>query len=491
MANITDEMKTSADYAIKWAKDRFGQELDYSEESIVKLNKILERIYWGFSNQTQDEGKKGLIFNTAVIWGSYLGEYMCKKWGGRWISIGSEQLVSIQNFQFSPIRFVYQKISSHPEYNLNDYLSELKFKTHMPVASQQPAQHPNATFSQPKVDDDPFKSKVVRLLSVYKTEPSPQPSEVISPPSQHPSVTLSQPSHPPSETINQPKMEDNLFDSKINKSTSVFNSQPSEVYSQPKKDISSKQTIKTTPIDKRLLFILLGIAGILLVAFVGIIGNKIIKGGGISMFGLIQSTSSNINISIEKTLITATSYSTNTQYPTITPLPTSTSIPTYTPHPTQTVHFTYTQTSTLKPTETQTPFPTLTQRRIPSSTSVPNTPINTAIPPTIPPPTSTVSPPTATQPPPVVIVSCEVNPNTVPININVPISFIVHFSSPGYGFDTVIDSPYPGQSGCSGSDNGSGIASCDGSSGEIPSGTTATVTLRSSVGDCSVSYNSQ
>lgn len=484
MADITNEMKTSANYAIKWAKDRFGQELDYSEESIGKLNKILERIYWGFSNHTQDEGRKGLVFNTAVIWGSYLGEYMCKMWGGKWISIGSEQLVSIQNFQLSPISFVYQKISSHPEYNLNDYLYELKIKTHMPVVIQKPAQHPVATVNQPKVDDDLFKSRVIKLLTIYNTEPSPQPSEIISQQSQRPSATISQPAHPTSETISHPKINDDLFESKINKSSSVVHSQPSIISSPPKEDITSKHTIKTTPIDKRLLFTFVGISGILLVAFIGIILYKIIKVGGISTAGVIPSTSENSNIPIEKTLVTATPYSTNTQYRTVTPMPTYTSIPTNTPHPTRTAHFTDTLTATSTPTESQTPFPTRTRTRVPSPTSVPNTPVDTPIPPTIP-------PPTATQQPPVVILSCEVNPSTVPININVPISFIVHFSSPGYGFDTVFDSSYPGQSGCSGSDNGSGIASCDGSSGEIPAGTTASVTLRSSVGDCSISYSSQ
>ncbi len=33
MIDINDEMKTAADTAIKSAKERFGQELDYSEEA--------------------------------------------------------------------------------------------------------------------------------------------------------------------------------------------------------------------------------------------------------------------------------------------------------------------------------------------------------------------------------------------------------------------------------------------------------------------------
>lgn len=67
MSNINDEMKTTAEYAIKAANQRFKQELDYSDQSIAKLDQILERIYWGFSNHPKDEGEGGVIYNTAII----------------------------------------------------------------------------------------------------------------------------------------------------------------------------------------------------------------------------------------------------------------------------------------------------------------------------------------------------------------------------------------------------------------------------------------
>ena len=412
VSNINGEMKASADYAIKRAKDRFGQELDFSEESLVKLNKILGQIYWGFSNHTKDEAKNGLIFNTAIIWGSYLGEYMCKELGGTWISKGSDRLVSIENNQFSPISFVYQKITSHPEYSVNNYLFELKMKKHLSVVVPQPSQHP---------------------------------SEIVSQPSQY----------------------------------------RSEINSLRKKDISIPQSIKTLATDKRLLFTLAGIGGILFITLACIIGYKIIKAGGISAIGSIASaTNSNVNIPIEKTLVTATLISTNT--PTVSPLPTWTPKPTITPSPSNTPSPTHTQTATLTPTETRTPI-TPTRTRIPtaSPTSIPFNPTNTPIPPTV------LPSPTATVPAPVVIQSCEIDPSTVPIGINFPITFIVHFSAPGYGFEVVFDSNYTGQSGCPGSDNGGGLAFCVGSSGELPASTTVSVTFKTSVGDCVASYSSR
>jgi hypothetical protein len=82
----------------------------------------------------------------------------------------------------------------------------------------------------------------------------------------------------------------------------------------------------------------------------------------------------------------------------------------------------------------------------------------------------------------------------VPVDTNVTITFIVHFSArvPGYGFDAEVDPEYPDQGGCSGTDNdGDGMAYCDGSSGRLPASATVYVTLSSSVGECVVSYSSR
>ena len=124
MSDLNDEMKATADYAVKSAKNRYSLNLDYSEESITALDGILEKMYWGFSSRIDDRGRDGLIYNTAIIWGSYLGEYMRLKWGGSWKLKGTQQLIVIKNKEFSPISFVYQKITGHFNYKLEDYLFE-------------------------------------------------------------------------------------------------------------------------------------------------------------------------------------------------------------------------------------------------------------------------------------------------------------------------------------------------------------------------------
>ncbi len=85
MSDLNEDMKNTADFAIRSAKERFGLVLDFSDPSITALESILEKIYWGLSG-TPDEGSvKGLIYNTAMIWGAYLGEFMRVKWGGTWV----------------------------------------------------------------------------------------------------------------------------------------------------------------------------------------------------------------------------------------------------------------------------------------------------------------------------------------------------------------------------------------------------------------------
>ena len=126
MSTIKEEMKETADYAIKAAKDRYKKDLDFSEQSITILENILTKISWGFSGPVEDGGESGLANNHAQIWGSYLGEYMISRWGGKWIQRDSDRIISINNILFFPVKFVYQKITDHNEYNVEDYINEVR-----------------------------------------------------------------------------------------------------------------------------------------------------------------------------------------------------------------------------------------------------------------------------------------------------------------------------------------------------------------------------
>jgi hypothetical protein len=386
MPTVNEEMKEIAEYAVKSARDRYKKNLDFSEQSILILENILTKTFWGFSGHSDENGESGLLYNTALIWGSYLGEYMISKWGGKWFLEGSERLVSINNIAFSPIRLIYQKLSDHPDYSVEDYINDAK-----------------------------------RII--YTTVVNPQNMDYLA---------------NNNERINE--------------------------------KIAEKPTKKSVNFDRPTQYIIGGgVGGLIILA--GFIIYSIVRPGGLPAFGVKNIATHTTTQNSTLVPPTATLRLTDTPIPTLTPLPTITQLPTETPLPTLTSSPTLTKIPSSTPTETQTP--TNTYRPPPTSTPVP---------PTHPPPAPTV--------PPVVITSCEVNPSIIEPDFNQRITFVVHFSAPGYSFDAQNDSGYPGQSGCSGSDNdGDSIAFCDGMSGEIKANTAVSVLITSSVGNCSTGYH--
>ena len=427
MSDVNEEMKSTAFFAIKSAKERFGQDLDYSTQSITRLENLLGHIYWGFSNHTKDEGENGVIFNTAIIWGSYLGEYMRLIWGGTWVVKGGvDPVISIDSIEFSPISMVYQKITSQPDYSLEDYLMEAKriIDSTAVVAKQAP----------------PLQTLPVQAQAV------------------------------PAKSLQAESIDD---------------------ISELRAEIPVIQADKPRSFDKRLLFGLAGVGGILLLALAFIIVYKIINAGGTPAYGLVPTLTGSDPAGIGLVVSsTATPTSTDTQTPTVTLPPTYTPRPTDTQTPTNTPNLTETQIAGFTPTETQTPVPATPTRR-PTNTRTPTTPTDTHVPSTeIPPSTWTPHPPTNT-PVPIVLQSCSVDPNSVQAGFNTPLSFTANFSAPGYGFSAQIQADNPGQSGCSGSDtNNDGTASCDGSSGQLLPATKVNVLFTSSVGDCTASFSS-
>jgi hypothetical protein len=402
MAEINDEMKEMADYAVKSAKDRYKKDLDFSEQSITILDNILTKIYWGFSGRTDDGGETGLVYNTALIWGSYLGEFMIFKWGGKWILKGSERLVSINNIEFSPIKVIFQKISDRPQLSVEDYINDAK-----------------------------------RIIY-----------------------------------------------------TSVVN--PQNVQNVAKKNERIREQIAVTPvkqpvsIDRRTFYIIGGIVGALVIIAGIVIGYTILRPRGVPAMGAdMTSTSTSTQLSTQVPS-SATLAASDTPIPTITPLPTYTTLPTETASPSFTPSLTFTELPSSTPTDTETPIPTNTPRPTFTRTYTPIPPSKTPNPPT----STNPPPPTNTQPPPVTIESCSVNPSTIDTPENKSITFIVYFSAPGYGFTAINTNEWPGQAGCSGTAGSNGVATCNGSSGLLPSSTVVNVTITTSIGNCSVSYRS-
>lgn len=198
MNNVNDEMKATAEYAMKSAKERFGQDLDLSEQSINKLDNLLSQAHQSLSGRVKDEKTNLAISKTASIWGAYLGEIMRQKFGGSWVLKGSERTLTIKDLEFSPISYVFQKITNHPEYSIKEYVDEASRK-----------------ISTPKVE-----------------QPQPQKKP--------------------------------------------------EFTNQPSKQIPANKQKNSVTIDKKVIFALASIGGVLLLAVVCIVGFLLLRGGGIS-----------------------------------------------------------------------------------------------------------------------------------------------------------------------------------------------------------------
>ena len=441
MSSINDEMKGTAEYAIKASKERFNSELDFSEQSVAQLDKILERIYWGFYSQPKDRGEGGLVFQTAIIWGSYLGEYMRRKWGGTWILNGKDRVLSIINIEFSPINLVYQKITTHPEYSVKNYLNETeKLLNNTPVLYPQPQQHLAEHVGQPA-----------------KKIPIKQPKRT--------------------------KTKDKRL-----------------IYILA--SIGAILLFIVTCAGGYMIYRTIGVSAVGFPISPSITNTDTPT---IATLETATSTPESTQTPTETTLPTSTPIPTFTPLPSFTPSQTFTQILTLTPTETATLIIpTRTRTASptyVRSNPTNTPIPptappqsTATKPPQPTAT-VPPQPTATKPPQptaTVPqPPTATTRPQPTITPVPVVINSCDVNPSTVPIGQSVAIIFMVRFSAPGYGFDADVNNGFNGEGGCHGDDSGGGVAYCEGSSGELPAGASGIATLSSSVGDCVVGFSSK
>ncbi len=90
MSTISIDIKEAAHYPIKAGNERFGQELDFSEQSIARLENLLELVYQRFFILPKNEKTSNAFSQTANMWGNYLGVHIRLKQGIPWILKSTE-----------------------------------------------------------------------------------------------------------------------------------------------------------------------------------------------------------------------------------------------------------------------------------------------------------------------------------------------------------------------------------------------------------------
>lgn len=124
--DINSEIKTSADYAIRVAKEKLNISLAYDESSLQVLEDLLEKAFQNFSKLSQ-QGKleeKSIQQNTK-IWGCYLGELIRHKLGGEWRKTGESYILWVNGISFYPHSFVHQRITTNSDYSVIQYYADV------------------------------------------------------------------------------------------------------------------------------------------------------------------------------------------------------------------------------------------------------------------------------------------------------------------------------------------------------------------------------
>lgn len=87
-ATISQRMGELAEAAVAFARERYQVSLDYSEQSVQEVERILDHLHRGLSKRwmwvLRRKTRQRRIDYYSFLWGAYLGEVMRRRWGGKW-----------------------------------------------------------------------------------------------------------------------------------------------------------------------------------------------------------------------------------------------------------------------------------------------------------------------------------------------------------------------------------------------------------------------
>lgn len=122
--SVNAQMQQLAEEAVKVAAERFGQSLDYTENSLASFESLLQQAYELYSLKgSGNEIPEETIQITARVWGSYLGELMRRKWGGEWVVNGPDINLTISGKSCSPIQQIFKRITIGQLYDIKEFFA--------------------------------------------------------------------------------------------------------------------------------------------------------------------------------------------------------------------------------------------------------------------------------------------------------------------------------------------------------------------------------
>ncbi len=125
--SIAEMMQSCADRAVRIAHDRFGFELDYSEESIESLETILASVSSNLNLLENDQ-----VEEQVKLWGGYLGEVVRRYWHGGWELIqypGGNAAVPtllVSGSQLYPLLKIYRRLTMGDGENVWKFYEQIR-----------------------------------------------------------------------------------------------------------------------------------------------------------------------------------------------------------------------------------------------------------------------------------------------------------------------------------------------------------------------------
>jgi hypothetical protein len=113
--SVADMVNSYAEKAVKSASG-YNAQLDYSENSLVHLESILERL--AKTRQAED------LDELCKMWGSYLGEVVRRRFGGEWTietypgKMFATLTLSVDGNKLFPTMKVHRRLTQGPDDNV-------------------------------------------------------------------------------------------------------------------------------------------------------------------------------------------------------------------------------------------------------------------------------------------------------------------------------------------------------------------------------------
>jgi predicted dehydrogenase len=142
---ISQLMLEHAARAVETARDEFRINLDFSEQSLSEVDRILTAMYFnrdrGLVARLLNKSQEQEIREQAKTWGGYVGEILRRKWGGRWHTTplpGGEVRIylKLSGSNRYPVDEVYKRLTEGPQ---RSGLHEAALANQMPVHHARPS----------------------------------------------------------------------------------------------------------------------------------------------------------------------------------------------------------------------------------------------------------------------------------------------------------------------------------------------------------------